>query len=232
MRTAAIGIICKAPISGHSKTRLIPSLGPERAAALARAFLVDVAETIEIVAQNVGAKGYAVCSPESAAAELARFLPASFGYFVQTDPDLGRALDGSVAEFLDRGYESVILVNGDSPTLPAALLIEAVNALREPGERAIFAPALDGGYTFVGLNLRAPGLFEDIPWSTPDVMRRSLEQAERHQVPTRLLSPWYDIDDADSLGWLMSELRGEPPAGLAHPGARAPHTRKVLALEV
>ena len=38
MATAAIGIICKAPKPGKSKTRLIPRLGPERAAALARAF--------------------------------------------------------------------------------------------------------------------------------------------------------------------------------------------------
>lgn len=231
MRSAAIGIICKAPILGRSKTRLIPSLGAERAAALARAFLIDVAETIESVARSVGCEGYAVCSPESAAIELAKFLPPSFGYFVQTDANLGRVLDGAVAEFLERGHESVILVNGDSPTLPAALLVEAVDALRERGERALFAPALDGGYTFVGLNRRAPELFEDIPWSTPEVMRRSLEQAERHNVPIRVLSPWYDVDDADSLAWLMAELRGEPPAGLAYPGADALHTRRVLSLE-
>jgi glycosyltransferase A (GT-A) superfamily protein (DUF2064 family) len=35
--TAAIGIICKVPKPGCSKTRLIPRLGPERAAALAQA---------------------------------------------------------------------------------------------------------------------------------------------------------------------------------------------------
>lgn len=231
MRSAAIGIICKAPIPGRSKTRLVPILGPERAAALSRAFLVDLAETIESVAEGLGCEGYAVCSPESAAVELAKFMPPSFGYLVRTDPNLGLVLDGAVAEFLDRGHESVILVNGDSPTLPGALLIEAIEALREPGAQAIFAPALDGGYTFVGLNRRAPALFEDIPWSTPEVMRRSLEQAERHKVTARLLSPWYDVDDADSLAWLVAELRGEPPAGLAHRGAHAPHTRKALALE-
>lgn len=231
MATAAIGIVCKAPKSGESKTRLIPRLGPERAAALARAFLIDLSRSIERAAAAVGCAGYAVCSPESAAAQLAAFLPPSFGYVVKTDRDLGRVLDGAANELLARGHESAILVNGDSPTLPAALLIETVRALREPGAHAVFAPALDGGYSIVGLRRGAPEIFADIPWSTPTVMRRSLEQAERHAIPVKMLSPWYDIDDSDSLDWLLAELRGKKPSGLFHEGAEAPATRKVLGLE-
>ena len=183
MATAAIGIICKAPNAGESKTRLIPRLGSERAAALARAFLIDLARTIEEAAATVGCTGYAVCSPDSAAAELAAFLPSSFDYLVKTDPVLGRVLDGAAGELLARGHESVILVNGDSPTLPAALLVETIRALRQPGDRVVFVPALDGGYSIVGLKRRTSEIFTDIPWSTPDVLRRSLEQAERHAIP-------------------------------------------------
>ena len=107
MATAAIGIICKAPKAGESKTRLIPRLGPERAAALARAFLIDLARTIDEAAMTGRWTGYAVCSPDSAAAELAAYLPPSFGYLVKTDRDLGRVLDGATREFIARGHESV-----------------------------------------------------------------------------------------------------------------------------
>ena len=231
MATAAIGIICKAPKAGESKTRLIPRLGAERAAALARAFLIDLSRTIEEAAAKVGCRGYAVCSPADAAAELRAFLPPTFNYVVKTDRDLGHVLDGATRELLDRGHESVVLVNGDSPTLPAALLIDIVKALRDPGAHAVFAPALDGGYSIVGLTRRTPEIFADIPWSTPIVMRRSLEQAERHAIPVRVLSSWYDIDDSESLDWLLAELRGERPAGLVHNGAGAQATRKVLGLE-
>jgi rSAM/selenodomain-associated transferase 1 len=230
VRAAAIGIICKAPKAGRSKTRLIPRLGPERASALAQAFLIDLARTIGEAAQAVGCVGYAVCSPDSAAAELAAFLPPSFKYVVKTDPDLGQVLDGATAELLSRGHDSVVLVNGDSPTLPAALLVETVRALRWPGERVIFVPALDGGYSLVGLKRRTPQIFSGIPWSTGDVMRRTLHQAERNAIPTTLLSPWYDIDDEESLEWLLSELRGAPPARLMLKGAEASATRKVLEL--
>lgn len=104
--TAAIGIICKAPKPGRTKTRLIPRLGPERAAALARAFLIDLSTTIDEAAAAAGCKGYAVCSPDSAAVELAAFLPASFDYVVQTDPDLGRVLDGATHELLSRATKA------------------------------------------------------------------------------------------------------------------------------
>jgi rSAM/selenodomain-associated transferase 1 len=230
MATAAIGIICKAPKAGESKTRLIPRLGSERAAALARAFLIDLSRTIEEAAAAVGCKGYAIFSPESAATELATFLPSAFGYIAKTDRDLGRVLDGATQELLARGHDSVILVNGDSPTLPAALLVETVRALREPGAQAVFAPALDGGYSIVGLRRRTPEIFAGIPWSTRAVMRRSLEQAERHAIPVKVLSPWYDVDDAESLDWLLAELCGERPPGLVHEGAKSPATREVLGL--
>ncbi len=228
---AAIAIICKVPLAGSSKTRLIPALGADRAAALSRAFLIDLSGAIETAAAAVGAKGYAVCSPPSAATELARFLPPSFGYVVETDPalGLGGVLDGSVAELLKRGHDCVVLVNGDSPTLPAALLRDAVEALRRPGERAVFGPALDGGYTLVGLKRREPRLFADIPWSTPAVLVRSLERAEQLGLAVTMTAPWYDIDDAQSLAWLVAELRGQPVVGLTATGSYAPHTRAVLA---
>jgi glycosyltransferase A (GT-A) superfamily protein (DUF2064 family) len=85
----------------ESKTRLIPRLGAERAAALARAFLIDLSHSIEEASLAVGCAGDAVCSPESAAADLASFLPPSFGYVVKTNRDLGRVL--AAASGLRRG---------------------------------------------------------------------------------------------------------------------------------
>ncbi len=229
IRTTAIGIICKAPRAGASKTRLIPALGAQRAAALSRAFLVDLATTIDSVGEAVGALGYAVCSPASAAEQLAAFLPASFGYLIETDAVLGNVLDRATAALLARGHDGVILVNGDSPTLPADLLCEAVEALRRPGGRVIFGPALDGGYTLVGLKARAPDLFADIPWSTVDVLSASLARAASAGLPTMLLDPWYDVDDEESLALLRAEINGDRVEGLTLRGAEAAATRRVLA---
>ena len=49
------------------------------------------------------------------------------------------------------GHDCVLLVNGDSPTLPPRLLVQAIETLREPGDRMVLGPASDGGYYLIGL---------------------------------------------------------------------------------
>jgi uncharacterized protein len=197
--TTAIGVICKAPRAGASKTRLIPALGAERAAALSRAFLTDLAGTILTVDASLGAQGCAVCSPASAAEEVASFLPASFGYLIETDPVLGEVLDRATVALLSRGHAGVILVNGDSPTLPPDLLRRAIEELRRPGERVVFGPALDGGYTMIGLKRRARHVFTDIPWSTDQVLSASLERAAEAGLATVLTDPWGSVSQTETL---------------------------------
>jgi rSAM/selenodomain-associated transferase 1 len=229
--TTAIGVICKAPKPGASKTRLIPTLGAERAAALSRAFLIDLASVIVAVGEAHAARGYAVCSPASAAEDLAAFLPPSFGYLVETDAVLGGVLDRAAAALLAEGHASVILVNGDSPTLPGDILIQAITALRRPGAQIVFSPALDGGYTLIGLTLRAPQVFADIPWSTNRVLEVSRTRATEAGLRVEMIDPWYDIDDEGSLEWLRADLAGERLPGLTMRGAEAASTRKVLAVD-
>ena len=214
MPQAAIAIICKAPAPGRSKTRLIPRLGAEKAAALARAFLIDIARSIVELRGEFDVAGYAVCSPAEAAEELASFLPKDFGYSVHTDAVLGRVLARAMEDLLGRGHDCVILVNGDSPTLPPRLLKDCILALREGDERAVFGPAIDGGYYLVGLNHNDPRLFDDIPWSTPAVMAASLVKAQAIGKRVTQLGVWYDVDDADSLDWLLAELGGRRPPGV------------------
>jgi rSAM/selenodomain-associated transferase 1 len=221
-------MICKAPRPGVSKTRLIPTLGPKRAADLSRAFLIDLASTIVEVGATHGAQGYAVCSPASAAAELADFLPPSFGYLIETDSVLGAVLDRATVALFSRGHAGVILVNGDSPTLPQQILAKTIECLRRPDAEVVFSPALDGGYTLIGLKAHAPHVFADIPWSTDRVLSMSLLRAAEAGLRVELIDPWYDIDDEESLGWLHAELAGHRLAGLTMQGADAPATRQVL----
>jgi len=214
MPQAAIGIVCKAPEPGQSKTRLIPRLGADKSAALARAFLIDIAESIGELRGEFDVAGYAVCSPAEAAEELATFLPDDFGYAVHTDVVLGNVLARATEDLLARGHDCVVLVNGDSPTLPPSLLKDCVLALREGDECAVFGPAIDGGYYLVGLNHNEPRLFEDIPWSTPAVMDATLAKARKINKRVTQLGAWYDVDDPESLDLLLAEFNGRRPSGV------------------
>ena len=205
---AAVGIICKAPIPGRTKTRLAAIIGPEAAAQLSACFLQDIAQTVTKLPKQLACRGYAVYAPAGAEAELRRMLPSTFGLMLQANAELGRVLLGATCEFLTAGYDCVVLVNGDSPTLPPSLLAEAIQALRRPGDRMVLGPASDGGYYLIGLKAPHRHLFADIPWGTNAVARLTLQRATEIGLDAVCLPEWYDIDNAETLDWLREELFG------------------------
>jgi uncharacterized protein len=205
---AAIGIICKAPQPGRAKTRLATAIGAIAASELSACFLRDVAAAIEAVPETLGRCGYGVYAPAGAEHIMRELLPATFGLQLQVGDDLGDVLLGAARDFLLDGHNSVLLVNGDSPTLPTRFLVQAIEALREPGDRMVLGPASDGGYYLIGLKHPHKHLFTRIAWGTDTVARSTCERAADIELAATLLPEWYDIDDVESLGWLKDELAG------------------------
>ena len=224
--TVAVAIICKTPMAGKSKTRLSPPLKPEECAALSACFIRDLARTIQSLADEGDVSGYAVYTPAGTEATLRQLLPPSFGLTLQSDGNFGERLLKGTSDLLAKGHEGAILVNSDSPTLPKEILREAVDAVRR-GDNVTLSPALDGGYTLVGLSRPHARLFSDIPWSTSEVYRLTLDRAREIGLPAITVRSWYDVDDAASFRMLEEELFGRPSArGL--PGADAVATRQFL----
>ena len=219
----------KAPRVGTSKTRLIPTLGAERARDLSAAFLGDLGDTVADVVARRGGRGYAVFAPADAERECAQLFPPEFGALPMVGTDFGRVLFGAGASLLATGHSCAILVNGDSPTLPATFLEQAIDLLKEPGDRVVYGPALDGGYYLIGTKSLYRELFTDIEWSTSLVLEQSLGRARSIGLPTTLLARWYDIDNSESLNLLAAELAGRLPPGLDRIGAHAPRTRTLFA---
>ena len=92
IQPAALGIMCKAPQPGTTKTRLAAVVGSEQAASLAACFLRDVATVVEAVPENIGRRCYGVYAPKTAEEVLKTILPASFGLLLQEDADFGVVL--------------------------------------------------------------------------------------------------------------------------------------------
>jgi rSAM/selenodomain-associated transferase 1 len=226
-KTAAIGIMCKAPQPGRAKTRLAATIGAVGAAELSACFLRDVAAAIESVPPALGRKGYGVYAPAGTEPELRRLFPSSFGLLLQVDAEFGNVLHGAMRDLLASGHDCAVLVNGDSPTLPPVLLAAAVDALRQDGDRMVLGPASDGGYYLIGLKQPHRRLFEEIDWGTDVVSRQTLERAGEIGLECVTLPEWYDVDDAETLGWLRSELAGH--SDRFRSGGAAPATRAYLA---
>ncbi len=204
--TAALGIICKAPRPGRTKTRLGAIIGAELAAKLSECFLRDVAAAIEEVPKRLARKGYGVYAPAGAETELRRILPLSFDLLMKADGQFQNVLYGATRDLLALGHDCAVLINGDSPTLPSQYLCEAIEALRRPGDRMVLGPAVDGGYYLIGLKVPNRHVFSNIPWGTDAVTRLTLQRAREIGLEALCLPKWYDVDDAESLAWLHDEL--------------------------
>jgi rSAM/selenodomain-associated transferase 1 len=208
MSVAAIGIMCKAPQPGQTKTRLAKAIGAFAASELSACFLRDVAAVIETVPETLGRRGYAVYAPAGTEQVLRELFPEKFGLLLQGGQDLGDALFGATRDLLLAGHDCVLLVNGDSPTLPSRFLVQAIEALRNSGDRMVLGPASDGGYYLIGLKHPHKELFTKIEWGTKTVFGSTRERAAEIGLATTVLPEWYDVDDFDTLGWLQDELAG------------------------
>lgn len=229
MKPVVIAIVCKTPAPGKSKTRLSPPLRLEECAAISACFIRDLSQTIHALAADGDVVGGALYTPFGTEAALRKLLPEGFHLILQGEGDLGARLLKGTADLIAQGFAGVILVNSDSPTLPKAILRAAVDAVRAGGN-VVLSPALDGGYTLIGLSQPQSRLFDDMPWSTPEVYELTLQRAQEIGLAVANVPGWYDVDDAASFAMLEDEWRGVAPA-FADPrlvGAEAPATFQFL----
>jgi glycosyltransferase A (GT-A) superfamily protein (DUF2064 family) len=63
----------------------------------------------------------------------------------------------------------------------------------------VFGPSRDGGYYLLGMKQVLPQLFTNIPWSSTEVLQRSLAAARNSGLTVALLPEWQDIDTVEDL---------------------------------
>ena len=204
--SCGIAIMAKASAPGRTKTRLVPPLDAEQAAAINTAFLQDMAANLMAAGSRASIVGYAAFAPTGSEDFFRRILPPTIGLIEASLPNLGECLLHTIKEIFSRGHAAAVVLNSDSPTLPTDLLVETATALALPGERAVLGPSDDGGYYLLGLKTAHPRLFEDISWSTEAVAVQTLERAREIGLGMHLLPVWYDVDDLQGLRRLHREL--------------------------
>lgn len=171
------------PEPGHAKTRLIPALGADGAAALhrrltERAVAACRASELAVEVRTTGAP----------VADFTSWLGADLRYVDQGDGDLGARLARAAT------VTPVLLVGADIPDLSAAHLRRAAAALAEAA--VAIGPAEDGGYWLLGLTIPMPTLFEGIAWGTSTVFA---ETAAKLAEPPVILETLADLDRPEDL---------------------------------
>lgn len=214
----AIAVMAKASIAGKTKTRLVPPLTVDEAAMLNTVFLRDAADNILSAAAFANVSGWMAYTPAGSEPFFRSHLPESIGLIETVASTLGECLRHAAATLLRAGHGAVCLINSDSPTLPVGYLVAAATTLAAPGDRIVLGPSTDGGYYLIGMKQPHPGLFEDIAWSTDQVLSQTLARAQALGLSVIQLPAWYDVDHAETLQLLVREiLDGEPFRAVSTP---------------
>ena len=194
-------LLTKTPAAGRVKTRLTPTLAPSEAAQAAGAFLRDLTSTLASFVNS----DYWVAIPDGeSAAGIRDWIGETARVVGQGPGSLGDRLTRLTDEAFAVNSGPALVIGSDHPSLPAGLIQGCLDAAREGNVGWI--PTEDGGFAA----LAAPGpcaeLFEDIPWSTPAVAEAVRSRAARSGRKLVEAGSWYDVDTAEDLARLQSDL--------------------------
>ena len=183
-------VFARAPVPGRAKTRLIPALGAEGAAALAARL------TEHSVAAAKGARLGPVelwCAPD---ASHPFFAECARRYGVALRPqgrgDLGQRMHRALA-----ASAPAIVIGSDLPGMTPGYLRAAARALSRAD--TVIGPAEDGGYVLIGLNDPQPALFRGVDWGRPSVLAQTRSRIRRAGLRARELAPLFDVDRPEDL---------------------------------
>jgi len=187
-------IMAKAPQPGRAKTRMIPALGREGSARLARQLLTRTLAAA--TGAGIGQVEVCVTPALDSGAWQGTEWPEGVTFSDQGEGSLGQRMARASERLVGAG-RSVILMGTDCVQMSPELLQLAARQLREAD--TVIHPTRDGGYALMGLNHFHPSLFQDIPWSTEKVL--PLTQARAQALPRTLILGDFllDLDEPEDL---------------------------------
>src|SRR5438067_5312705 len=207
-------IMAKAPRPGAVKTRLAPSLSPEAVTS----FYCCLLEDTLALARSLGDVEVAIMCPDTDVNELARLAGSEASVVAQKGEGLAAGLTSVFAHFApdhqrydhqrDAHPQRTIAFNSDSPHLPRSVLEDAFETLA--AHDVVVGPTHDGGYYLVGAKASHPKLFAGDGMGTSSALDRLLSRARALELSVGFTDPFYDIDVADDLSRLATELRLAP----------------------
>ncbi len=259
LRKQALLVFSKPPIPGLVKTRLTEANGgfltPEQAADFFKLCLYDVCDASMIALAELQAQKDAAREADPDADEF------RYDFFISTTPasnlqlmketfekidwpmeihyitDSGATFDDhfddAFKQIFDQGYESIVSVGGDIPTMPKSHVTQAFqwleyfqDGLKTPG--IVLAPCQECGTSLVGFSHDTPVNHQGVYYNldgTP-ALDAYMAKIKEHDLPVAYFSPIADIDDKTDLAHAVSCLRAIELAGRYQPDVFVP--RRVL----
>lgn len=259
IRKEALLVFSKPPIPGQVKTRLTEANGgfltPEQAADFFKLCLYDVCDNamgalLQLQAEKDAAResdpdadefvyDFFISTTPASNLDLMKETfeklapwPMEIHYITDAGATFDDHFDDAFKQIFDMGYESIVSVGGDIPTMPKSHVTQAFQWLEyfqdqgTPG--IVLAPCQECGTSLVGFSCNTPVNHQGVYYNLDGVpaLDAYMEKIKEHDIPVAYFSPIADIDDKTDLAHAVSCMRAIEKAGLYQPDVFIP--RRVL----
>ena len=188
----ALLVFARAPELGRVKTRLAAELGAPLALAIHRYLGCRLADEVRRLRHHRVIVHY---TGNDGAASVEAWLGNDLPLRPQVDGNLGERMRAAIGAAFADGVTRVVVVGTDCPSLDSAGIETAFRALDSAD--VVLGPATDGGYYLIGMSRLYPSLFENVPWSSPETLRVTVERARELELSVAMLEERRDVDTAD-----------------------------------
>ncbi|HMQ08541.1 MAG TPA: TIGR04282 family arsenosugar biosynthesis glycosyltransferase [Saprospiraceae bacterium] len=117
---------------------------------------------------------------------------------IQQGKDLGEKMKNAFEKINhDQRYGIKMIIGTDCPFIHEGIFEEAVQSLSHVDY--VIGPALDGGYYLLGTKDLPDSIFENMPWSTGQLLSSTIDNLKVRNKTVHLLTPLPDIDTLEDL---------------------------------
>lgn len=187
MRNTLI-VFTKAPQICRVKTRLWPALSHRECLYLHRKLIQNIINSIKCNTK-IEVKFYATNKNYS-------YMNNTITY-EQVGNDLGARMLHAIQQESKHSNKTV-LIGSDCLEFSSNYIKNAFQALKNRND-IVIGPTNDGGYALIGMRKPHPALFKNIPWSTPEVISKTIDVIQKERKKYTLLPEVIDIDDYNDL---------------------------------
>ena len=203
----AVILFARDPILGQVKTRLRPSFDDET---ILKLYICFVEDSLEKIRQVGNVECFVGVSPENHSGFFLGIESFGMSLFVQRGKDLGEKMRQAFVDRFAEGYNKVVIIGSDSPSLPVSYINKALASDKD----LVLGPSTDGGYYLIAMSGKVSEVFSGVAWGTENVLDETLKKIKGTSISFELLPIWYDVDSPDDLKFLKTHLELIAHSGL------------------
>ena len=200
-----LGLFAKFWEPGRVKTRLAATLGNQLACELYEIFLFHLLDSIAPISDHTTV----VFSPPNREADFRAAIPQNWMFEPQSEGNLGDRMRNFFAGQFHSALSAerktkVVVIGADCPQLSVTEIQTAFDEL--DAHDVVIGPSTDGGYYLLGMQGGLAEVFDDIDWSTSNVLPQTTQRLDQQNKSYALLPAKTDVDDETALRQMLADL--------------------------